>query len=207
MSEATPEPSRPRTPDEINAVLWGVSPRRQRYNRLVTDFTNGIGDHWLAILNTVLGIFIGLSALGPILYALGFNGPASMLFDGYRFVCGQTPSHSFYIAGYQMCLCSRCLAIYSSILIGGLFLVMYRRRQFFELRPLSWRLWVVGMLPMALDGGTQLFGLHESNVYLRLLTGTIFGLCTAWFVLPQIEGSTPRATLAKQPGPQASQTA
>jgi uncharacterized membrane protein len=40
---------------------------------------------------------------------------------------------------------------------------------------------------MALDGGTQLFGLRESNVWLRLLTGTIFGVATALFILPQIE--------------------
>lgn len=199
MSEKL-QPERSRTREEIDALIWGISPRRQRFSRLITDFTSHISDHWLAILNTILAVFIGVSALGPVLYALGFNGPASVLFDSYRFVCGQTPSHSFYIAGYQMCLCSRCLAIYSSLLIGGLFLAMYRRRPFFEIRPLNWKLWVLGMLPMALDGGTQLFGWHESNVYLRLLTGAIFGICTAWFVLPQIEGSSSRPTQATPEG-------
>ncbi len=51
------------------------------------------------------------------------------------------------------------------------------------------------MIPMALDGGTQLFGWHESNVVLRLLTGSIFGLTTAWFLFRQIDDSsqpTPR---------------
>lgn len=181
----------PRTPEEIEAALTGISVRRQRYSRLVTRIVEGIlgpfQRHWLAIFNGALALFIGLSALGPVGYALGLTGPSSALFNFYRVFCGQVPSHSFYIAGYQMCLCSRCLAIYSSLLAGGLMLTMFRYRALFQIRPIGWKLWLLGMVPMALDGGTQLFGWHESNVYLRLLTGIIFGLATAWFVLPQIE--------------------
>jgi uncharacterized membrane protein len=95
-----------------------------------------------------------------------------------------------------MCLCARCLAIYSSLLTGGLILVMFRHRAM--IRPIGWKLWLLGMVPMALDGGTQLFGWHESNVYLRLLTGAIFGLMTAWFVLPQIEGAPDKPAPAVQ---------
>jgi uncharacterized membrane protein len=43
------------------------------------------------------------------------------------------------------------------------------------------------MVPMALDGGTQLFGWRESTWELRTLTGIIFGLGVCWFVLPYIE--------------------
>lgn len=182
----------PRSRDEIESALTGISVRRIRFNRAVTTTVEAVLEplhqHWLAVFNSFLGLFIGLSALGPILYALGLNGPASGLFNGYRLICGQVPSHSFYIAGYQMCLCSRCLAIYSSLLAGGLFLAMYRRYPLFTLRSITWKMWALGMLPMALDGGTQLVGWHESNVYLRLLTGIIFGLATAWYLLPQIEG-------------------
>ncbi len=184
----------PRSPEEIEAALTGISVRRQRYSRLVTRIVEGIlgpfQRHWLAIFNGALALFIGLSALGPVGYALGLTGPSSALFNFYRVFCGQVPSHSFYIAGYQMCLCSRCLAIYSSLLAGGLILAMFRYRALFEIRPIGWKLWLLGMVPMALDGGTQLFGWHESNVYLRLLTGIIFGLATAWFVLPQIEDAS-----------------
>lgn len=201
----------PLTPEEIEAALTGISVRRQRFSRVVTNAIEGVFDpfqrHWLAFLNGALALFIGVSALGPVGYALGLTGPSSAVFDFYRFFCGQVPSHSFYIAGYQMCLCSRCLAIYSSLLAGGLILSLFRYRAFFHIRPISWKMWVLAMIPMALDGGTQLFGLHESNVYLRLLTGIIFGLGTAWFVLPQIEeasgGSAPVAQTSAVVGPQA----
>jgi uncharacterized membrane protein len=184
------DPARPRA--EINDTLSGFSPRRQEFSRAVTTFVEPalafFYRHWLAILNSALVIFIGIAFLAPIGYALGYTGPSSVIFDVYRYFCGQTPSHSFYVAGYQMCLCSRCLAIYTSLLTGGLILAMFRHRR--SIQPISWRLWALGMLPMALDGGTQLIGWHESNVYLRLLTGAIFGLMTAWFILPQIEESS-----------------
>lgn len=190
-SDSNPqEPARLRA--ETNASVPDFSPRRQAFNRAVTRFVEPALDffyrHWLAILNSALVVFIGIAFVVPIGYALGFTGPSSAVFDVYRYFCGQVPSHSFYVAGYQMCLCSRCLAIYSSLLAGGLILAMFRHRRAFQ--PISWKFWVLGMLPMALDGGTQLFGWHESNVYLRLLTGAIFGLMTAWFILPQIEVSS-----------------
>jgi len=169
------EQPRSRSRAEVEAALSGISPRRLAFNRAVSRMADPaltfLSRHWLALLNSVLAIFIGISFLAPIGYALGFTGPSSAVFDVYRFVCGQVPSHSFYVAGYQMCLCSRCLAIYSSLLAGGLILAMFRHRRFIQ--PISWKLWALGMVPMALDGGTQLFGWHESNVYLRLLTGAI----------------------------------
>ncbi|HEX9036874.1 MAG TPA: DUF2085 domain-containing protein [Ktedonobacterales bacterium] len=195
-------PKGPQTPEEIQAALTGISVRRQRYSRLVSRVVDWLltpfQHHWLAVLNTALALFIGVSALAPLGYAIGLSGPSSAVFRFYRIFCGQVPSHSFYIAGYQMCLCSRCLAIYSSLLAAGLILTMFRYRPELIPRPIGWKLWMLGMLPMALDGGFQLVGWHESNVYLRLLTGVIFGLATAWFVLPQIEDASDVSTVRQR---------
>jgi uncharacterized membrane protein len=40
---------------------------------------------------------------------------------------------------------------------------------------------------MALDGFTQLFCYRESNWELRLLTGALFGLASAWLAYPRLE--------------------
>jgi uncharacterized membrane protein len=149
------------------------------------------------MVNILIGGVIGLALLAPLGYALGLTGVSSSIFDAYRVLCAQTPSHSFYIFGYQVCLCSRCLAIYSSVLLGGILLALVRGRR--HVRALDWRFWVLAMLPMALDGGTQLFGWRESNLGLRLLTGLIFGLATAWFLLPQIEQASFAEERARQP--------
>ena len=179
---------------------------RQAYSRAVGRIVEPslafLLRHWLGIVNCALITFIGIALLAPLGMALGFTGPSTVVFDIYRYFCGQVPSHSFYVAGYQMCLCSRCLAIYSSLLTGGLILAMFRHRRYIQ--PIGWKMWVLGMVPMALDGGAQLFGWHESNVYLRLLTGAIFGLMTAWFILPQIEDSAryePTSAVARSSSP------
>jgi uncharacterized membrane protein len=202
--ENAASPAKP-TREELDYIFSGIGPRRRALNEAFINGTNAAGDwlrqHWLGLVNGALGTYIGLAVLTPIGYAAGLDGPASAVFRAYRVVCDELPSHSFFIGGYQVCLCARCLAIYSTMLLAGLALAIVRRRHL--VRSIPWWLWFVGMLPMALDGGTQLFGLRESNVWLRLLTGAIFGLATAWFTLPQIqaaasdEASPTRARIAE----------
>jgi uncharacterized membrane protein len=186
-------------PPQPDAAAWwdehiygvdGIGPRRQAFNRAIVGAVSGADiwfrKHWLAVVNTALGVFIGLAVAAPILRTFGLIGPSRTILLSYHLLCAQTPSHSLYIDGHQVCLCERCLAIYSSLLLGGLILAVLRNRGR-PLPPLRWQWWVIAMLPMALDGGTQLFGFRESDLFLRLLTGAIFGLATAWFALPQIE--------------------
>jgi len=42
---------------------------------------------------------------------------------------------------------------------------------------------------MAIDGGTQLVGLRQSTWWLRLVTGTLFGVGSVWVLYPQIEAA------------------
>jgi len=194
QSDYKPDPYM--TPAEARALLTAT--RRSRLARFSPYFERVLGffhDHWLAIINTTLATFIGIALVTPLAFAVGLTGPASGVFDVFRVFCAQTPSHSFFIAGYQTCLCSRCLAIYTSILLAGVVIAFVRNNR--RLRALPWYVWLLGMVPMALDGFTQLFGLRESNLALRLLTGAIFGVTTAWFLLPQIE----EAANQEQPAP------
>jgi uncharacterized membrane protein len=177
--------------DELDYVLSGIGPRRRAFNRALVTTADGISRwlrrHWLGLVNGILGTFIGLAVLAPIGYALGLTGPASAVFSAYRVVCDQIPSHSFFIGGYQLCLCSRCLAIYSTILVAGLVLAAMRRAR--RIPAITWWVWLLTILPLALDGGTQFFGWRESTNGLRVLTGIIFGIGTALFSLPHLEAS------------------
>ena len=100
--------------------------------------------------------------------------------------------------GYKMALCERDIAIYSAIFLFGLIYAASKRR----LKPLHWTLWIlIGMLPIALDGFSQLFSqlnlpflqsilpYRESTPWLRVFTGALFGLATAWFAFPYMEES------------------
>jgi len=179
--------------NSLDQHIEGLSSRRQVFSKRVVQIAQAgahfISHHWIAIMNSVLGVFIGGAFLSPFLAYFGENQAASWLIHSYHGVCDQVPSHSYYLLGHQVCLCERCLAIYSTMLLAGVLLAVlpHLRR---SLRPLDWRLWLLLILPMALDGGTQLLGWHESDVFLRTLTGFLFGLSSAWFILPRIEEVT-----------------
>jgi len=97
--------------------------------------------------------------------------------------------------GYKVALCQRDIAIYLSILLFGLIFAIDGR----NLKPLPWYLWVIfGMIPIGVDGISQLPGIissilpswipvRESTPLLRTITGSLFGLTTAWYVYPLIE--------------------
>jgi uncharacterized membrane protein/glutaredoxin len=94
--------------------------------------------------------------------------------------------------GFKVALCERDVAIYGAILLGGLIFALVRHR----LKPIPVWLWfVVGILPIAVDGGSQLlsalplidFPIRESTPFLRTLTGILFGLANVWLAYPYVE--------------------
>lgn len=102
------------------------------------------------------------------------------------------------VVGYKMALCERDIAIYSAIFLFGVVYAVTNRR----IKPLHWIWWVlIGLGPIGLDGFSQLFSqmdwsflasilpYRESTPFLRLFTGGLFGLATAWFAYPYMEES------------------
>jgi uncharacterized membrane protein len=100
--------------------------------------------------------------------------------------------------GYKIALCERDVAIWGAMALFGLVYALTGRR----LPKLHWALWVlIGLLPIGLDGFSQLLSqlplpfiqtilpYRESTPFLRVLTGFLFGITTAWFLFPLIEES------------------
>ncbi len=94
--------------------------------------------------------------------------------------------------GYKVALCERDVAIYGALLVGALAFSRVRRR----LRPVPlWLYLILGIGPIALDGGSQLLSdpqiglwpLRESIPAFRFLTGALFGLMNVWLAFPYIE--------------------
>jgi uncharacterized membrane protein len=100
--------------------------------------------------------------------------------------------------GYKVALCQRDVAIYGGIFVFGVLYSLTGRR----LKSLPWYLWIViGMLPIAMDGISQLISqpplnaliptsllpYRESTPFMRTLTGFLFGFTTAWFGYPLVE--------------------
>jgi uncharacterized membrane protein len=94
--------------------------------------------------------------------------------------------------GYKVAFCERDVAIYAGMLLAGLLFALVRDR----LPPLPLLVWfLVGIVPIALDGGTQLlsaipllgFPVRESTPLMRTLTGGLFGVMNIWLAYPYVE--------------------
>jgi hypothetical protein len=55
--------------------------------------------HWLLILNAGYGLFIGVTAVAPLLLILGLEGPAWLLYRAYALNCHQLPQRSYSLFG------------------------------------------------------------------------------------------------------------
>jgi uncharacterized membrane protein len=98
--------------------------------------------------------------------------------------------------GYKVAVCERDVAIYVALFFGGLIygIPFVRRR----LRPVPlWLYVLLGVLPIAIDGFSQLLSyppfnlwpLRESTPAFRMITGALFGLMNAWLAFPHLEVS------------------
>jgi uncharacterized membrane protein len=161
----------------------GIEIARQRVDARVSSGLDWVIEHWLLLCNALMAVYVVLPIAAPVLLALGLNRPASWIYWLYSYACHQLPSHSWFPFGYQMAYCQRDTALYLAMLVGGL---TYARRRLWT-RGLPW--WAYGMLalPIAIDGGSALLALRESTPLLRTLTGSLFGLATAWFVYPLMD--------------------
>ena len=83
--------------------------------------------------------------------------------------CHQKHSRTYELKGNQMPFCVRDLAIFTGLLVG--MLLFFRRSH-----PLPFIAIVAGLVPLAMDGGTQLVTSYESTNNMRLLTGMVTGV-------------------------------
>lgn len=177
-----------------------------------------LAKHWLVVFNLLLGIYIALPILAPVLVVSGAPQIGSLIYLIYRPACHQLPERSFFLfgpqssydleelwalglinetdnplvrqrfigaveVGYKVALCQRDLALYGSLFLGGLIYGLVRR----HLRPLSLLAFLICLIPMAIDGGTQLLTFRESTPLLRVFTGGLVGLASVWLLYPRLE--------------------
>jgi uncharacterized membrane protein len=164
--------------------------------------------HWLLAINLAMGLFIGGTLLPPMLMQLGLEGPARFVYSLYGLSCHQLPQRSYFLfgphgvdtysraqviawganpdrlrgfvgnaeVGFKLGMAQRNTAIYTTMFLAGLAYALLRKR----IPRLSWPLFLLLILPMALDGGSHVaseitgLGFRETNAWLMSLTGSVF---------------------------------
>lgn len=69
----------------------------RRINRAVLIFSR----HWVAIVNMIVFMYVGLSFAAPVLMKAGSEGPASVIYAIYGRLCHQLSFRSWFIFGEQ----------------------------------------------------------------------------------------------------------
>lgn len=192
-------------------------PTESKASQVANGLVVGIARHWLALFNTAWGIYVLLPLLAPVFMHFGLYTPARLIYGLYSVLCHQLPDHSYFffggeavpsvatleaggmqaglgllgqrrfigtpLIGYKVALCQRDVAIYGSIFVAGLVYAVVRK----HVKPIPLKLFVILLIPMAIDGLTQMFGLRTSNWWLRSVTGILFGFAAVFLAYPYVQ--------------------
>ena len=167
--------------------------------------------HWLLLTNLLVAMFLALPFAAPLLMHLGRADLANLIYAAYQLTCHEWPFRAYFIfgpqvtysaselqshgvagiynfkgspeLGYKVAFCARNVAIYAAALAADL---VYARRRY-RMAPLSLRAYGLAMVPIALDGLTQLTGWRESTWELRSVTGAVFGAASVWLLYPRFD--------------------
>jgi uncharacterized membrane protein len=174
-----------------------------------------LAKHWLALANLIWGLYVGLPLLAPVLMDIGWTFPAKAIYTLYRPACHQRPERSYFYGGpsvvysveeldaagvdtdpfaraigneqvgWKVAFCERDVAIYGSIFLTGIAYALLRKR--LGAKPMRLRYFLLFLVPMAVDGVLQLFGVYESTWVMRTVTGALFGIGAVLFAYPYVE--------------------
>jgi uncharacterized membrane protein len=209
------------TPDPLLDDAPRVSAQRAALSRSIVQFAqpmlHSMGRHWLFALNTATALLLGGAIAAPLLLMAGLPQLAEPIYELYHTICHQWAMRSFFLfgnqwfytapqltadgldphlfvgnaeLGWKLAFCERDTAIFVGLLLfGGLYAARWRR---YNIRHLTYVGYALLAAPMAFDGFTQLFGLRESTWELRVATGLLFGLASAWFLYPRFDKTLPQ---------------
>ncbi len=83
--------------------------------------------------------------------------------------------------------CARCASIYFAALIGTLIYPLIKKEIIPENKKTPRNKYIIlAIIPLAVDGLTQLAGLRESSNSIRIVTGFLAGLVIIWYIIPGV---------------------
>jgi len=134
---------------------------------------------------TLAGILLWLAAIAaaPLLRRAAPRWSA-LFYTVFAPVCHQRPERSFFLHGFPLAVCGRCLGIYAGILLGTLFFPLRRRTPGSGLPAL--RTLAVFTLPIGLDTLGNFLGLWSTGDGVRFATGLLWGVVLPFFFIPAV---------------------
>jgi len=153
----------------------------------------------------LLGVFNLLIIATPYIH---MHNPAGgeLLHGGFSFTCHQLAARSYCVypdgsiadcphlytkdsileteegPAYKFPVCARDLPLYLAAFLGGIAVYFTKWRDSKVVpNPIYF---IIALIPIALDGGTQFIGLRESTNLMRAITGGIAGFAFSFYIIP-----------------------
>lgn len=123
-----------------------------------------------------------LSASALCAWAIS-NGASMQWRVLFRVMCHGRVERCLELFDVPMPICARCVGIYAGLLAG---LAAFRLMTMLRER-VARTFAFIAILPLAIDGLTQLAGLRESTNPLRIATGVLAGLAFGLWILSAVE--------------------
>ncbi len=118
----------------------------------------------------------------PILIHFGIN--ADIIYKFFSPVCDQIDARSFHIFGYKLAVCSRCASIYYGFTFGLVIYPLFRSMKEVTIPNLLYIM--VPLAALGADWAVDYTSLARNTFVTRSITGGVFGISIAFFVLPAI---------------------
>ena len=141
----------------------------------------------LAFVAAIPTVILGAATLCSWAIAQGASMQWRMLF---RLMCHGKIERCLEVFGAPMPICARCAGIYGGMLLGILAfwaIPLLRER---VMRGVA----IASVIPLALDGLTQLSGVRESTNELRIVTGVVAGIAFGLWILSAVERGAERSS-------------
>ena len=132
----------------------------------------------------VVFLWVFVILLAPVAEANNTAGVSRPIYSFFSYLCHQIPERSFYIAGHQFAVCSRCFGVYFGLIVG--FVVYPFIRSLDKTEPLP-RIWLfLALSPITVDWALGFFDVWENTHLSRFVTGLILGAACGIFIVPAI---------------------
>ncbi|HXD33535.1 MAG TPA: DUF2085 domain-containing protein [Pyrinomonadaceae bacterium] len=136
---------------------------------------------WLTV--AAIGVLLMTLIVGaPLARASGHQTFAYAVYGAFGKLCHQMPDRSFFVAGRQFAVCSRCTGLYLGFMVVTLCYPLLRSLRSTDTPPRAWLF--LAALPLALDFSLGFLGIWENTHLSRFLTGALLSSVAVFYIIP-----------------------
>lgn len=128
----------------------------------------------LALMSLIIG--------APLALAAGHPFWGLTIYRAFSYVCHQIPERSFFVAGHQFAVCSRCTGLYAGFAAATVFYPLVRSLRQTETPGRKWLF--IAAAPLAIDFSIGYLGIWDNTHSSRFVTGALLGAVSVFYVMP-----------------------